>query len=153
MEVERPHAQVRRVHKLDVRTPFITPSFSSRGFPYISDIWEEFRHKLFGVCLVSAYDVAAGRIPAEVAEMVNVVIVDSGLYETNKGWVDSNERHTSSPVPDWTRERYHEAVKSIDERDNVLLVNLRLCWLLGKPNHHGNRRLLPCTLCGIRLPG
>ena len=123
MEVECSHAQVRRVHKLDVRTPLIAPSFSSRGFPYVSDIWEEFRHKLFGVCLVSAYDVAAGRIPAEVTEMVNVVIVDSGLYETNKGRIDSGDRHTPSPAPDWTRDQYHEAVKSIDERGNTVLVN------------------------------
>ena len=123
MEAECPYAQVRRVHKLDVRTPLIAPSFSSRGFPYVSDIWEEFRHKLFGVCLVSAYDVAAGRIPADVAEMVNVVIVDSGLYETNKGWIDSGDLYIPSSAPDWTREQYHEAVKSIDERGNTVLVN------------------------------
>ena len=123
MEAECPHAQVRRIHKLDVRTPLIAPSFSSRGFPYVSDIWEEFRYKLFGVCLVSAYDVAAGRIPAGVAEMVNVVIVDSGRYETNKGWNDSGDLYTPSSAPDWTREQYHEAVKSIDERGNTVLVN------------------------------
>ena len=123
MEAECPNAQVRRVHKLDVPTPLIAPSFSSRGFPYISDIWEEFQHKLFGVCLVSAYDVAAGRIPADVAEMVNVVIVDSGLYETNREWIDSGDRHTPSSAPDWTRDQYHEAVKSIDERGNTVLVN------------------------------
>ena len=123
MRVECPHAQVRRVHKLAVRTPLVAPSFSSRGFPYVSDIWEEFRHKLFGVCLVSAYDVAAGRIPTDVAEMVNVVIVDSGLYETNKGWNDSGDLYTPSSAPDWTREQYHEAVKSIDERGNTVLVN------------------------------
>lgn len=60
MEVESPHAQIRRVHKLGVATPLIAPSFSSRGFPYVSEIWEEFRHRLYGVCLVSAFDVAGG---------------------------------------------------------------------------------------------
>ena len=123
MQTESTHAEVRRVHKLEVSTPLIAPSFSSRGFPYVSDIWEEFRHKLFGVCLVSAYDVAAGRIPAEVAEMVNVVIVDSGLYETNKGWIESGSRHTPSSAPDWARDQYHEVVKSIDARGNTVLVN------------------------------
>ena len=123
MEDEYPHTQVRRVHKLGVGTPLISPSFSSRVFPYVSDIWEEFRHKLYGVCLVSAYDVAAGRIPADVANMVNVVIVDSGLYETNKGWIDSGERHTPLRASDWTREQYHEVVKSIHERGNTVLVN------------------------------
>ena len=123
MQTDCAHAEVRRVHKLGVGTPIIVPSFSSRGFPYVSDIWEEFRHKLFGVCLVSAYDVAAGRIPAEVAEMVNVVIVDSGLYETNKGWIEFGGRPTPSSAPDWTRDQYHEAVKSMDARRNTVLVN------------------------------
>ena len=123
MEAECPHAQVRRIHKLDVRTPLIAPSFSSRGFPSVSDIWEEFRHKLFGVCLVSAYDVATGLIPADVADLVNVVIVDSGLYETSKGWNGPGDLYTPSSVHDWTREQYHEAVKSNDERRNTVLVN------------------------------
>ena len=123
MEVECPHAQVRRVRKLGVGTPLIAPSFSSRGFPHLSVIWEEFRHKLYGVCLVSAFDVAGGRIPEGVADMVNVVIVDSGLYETNKGWIDSCEQHTPSLAPDWTRKKYYEAVNSIGERGNAILVN------------------------------
>ena len=123
MEVEYPHAQVRRVHKLEVRTPLIAPSFSSRGFPHVSEIWEEFRYKLYGVCLVSAFDVTGRRIPADVTDMVNVVILDSGLYETNKGWIDSGDRHTPSSAPDWTRKQYHEAVKSIGERGNTILVN------------------------------
>ena len=123
MEVECPHAQVRRVHKLGVGTPLIAPSFSSRGFPYLSDIWEEFRHKLYGVCLVSAFDVAGGRIPEGVADMVNVVIVDSGLYETNKGWLESGDRHVPPPDTRWTRKQYHETVKRIGDGGNAMLIN------------------------------
>ncbi len=123
MEVECPHAQIRRVHKLGIATPLIAPSFSSRGFLHISDIWEEFRHKLYGVCLVSSFDVAGGRIPVGVADMVNVVILDSGLYETKKGWIDSGDRHTPSSAPDWTREQYHEVVNSIGEGGNTMLIN------------------------------
>ena len=123
MQTERTHAEVRRVHTLEVSTPLISPSFSSRGFPHVSDIWEEFRHKLYGVCLVSAFDVAEGRIPPIVAEMVNVVIIDSGLYETKNGSVESSYLHTPSSTVNWTRKQYREAVKSMGERNNVLLVN------------------------------
>ena len=123
MEVEYPHAQVRRIHKLEVGTPLIAPSFSSRGFPYVSDIWEEFRYKLYGVCLVSAFDLACGRIPADVPDMVNIVILDSGLYETNKGWIESGDRHTPSSATNWTRKQYHETVKGIGADGNAMLVN------------------------------
>ena len=123
MEVEYPHAQVRRIHKLEVGTPLIAPSFSSRGFPHISDIWDEFRYKLYGVCLVSAFDVAGGRIPADVTDMINIVILDSGLYETNEGWIESGDRHTPSSAAKWTRKQYHETVKSMGEGGNAMLVN------------------------------
>ncbi len=123
MGVECPHARVRRVHKLDVRTPLIAPSFSSSGFPYVSDIWEEFKYKLYGVCLVSAFDVAGGRIPADAADMVNVVILDSGLYESSKGADESGKLHAPLLTGDWMRESYHEVVRGIGERGNVILVN------------------------------
>ena len=123
MKVEYPHAQVRIVPKLGVCTPLIVPSFSSRGFPHLSDIWEEFRYKLYGVCLVSTFDIAGKRIPMDAANMVNVVILDSGLYESKN---DSTKSAGSNPYPsvvDWTRELYHETVKGVDESSNVILVN------------------------------
>ena len=123
MEVEYPHAQVRRVPKLEVRTPLIVPSLSSRGFPHVSDIWEEFRHKLYGVCLVSAFDIAGGRIPVDVAGMVNVVILDSGLYETKNESMESTGLNSSPSVANWTRELYHETVKDFGEGSNAILVN------------------------------
>ena len=123
MEVEYPHNQVRRVRKLEVGTPLIAPSFSSWGFPHISDIWEEFRHRLYGVCLVSAFDVASGFIPSDVANMVNVIILDSGLYETDKGWTKSGYRDTLPSTANWTRFRYHETTKCIGEGGNAILVN------------------------------
>ena len=123
MGIEWPHAQVRRVHKLGVGTPLIAPSFSSRGFPYICDIWEEFRHKLYGVCLISTFDVAAGRIPVDAAGMINVVILDSGLYETKQEWVEFGFLHAPSSGVKWTRKRYHEIVKGTAKSGNVMLVN------------------------------
>ena len=123
MEVECRHAQVRRVHKLGVATPLIAPSFSSRGFPYLSDIWEEFRHKLYGVCLVSAFDVAGGRIPSGVADLVNVAILDSGLYETRVRKPDLSATEASPHSEDWSREQYLEAVQSTGAQGNLILVN------------------------------
>ena len=123
MEIEYPHAKVRSVPKLEVRTPLIAPSLSSRGFPHVSAIWEEFRHKLYGVCLVSAFDIAGGRIPVDVADMVNVVILDSGLYETKNESIESIGLNSSPSAANWTRELYYETVKGVGECGNVILVN------------------------------
>ena len=122
MDVEYPHAGIRRIHKLEVSTPLIAPSFSSRGFPHICEIWEEFKHKLYGVCLVSAFDLAEARMPADATDAVNVAIVDSGLYETREGH-SSGKLHASELTSEWTRARYRESVRDIGQKGNVILVN------------------------------
>ena len=122
MEIEFPHANVRRIHRLDVTTPLIAPSFSSCGFPDVLHIWEEFKHKLYGVCLVSAFDISKGHIPEDTYDSVNVVIVDSGIYETNCEHI-SGDLHTKTQAIKWTRARYHEIVQGIGNRGNVILVN------------------------------
>ena len=123
MEFECPHARVRRVHKLGVATPLIAPSFSSRGFHYLSDIWEEFRPKLYGVCLVSAFDIAGERIPGGVADLVNVAILDSGLYEARVRKTDLNATESSPHYEDWTREQYSKVIHSVGDQGNLMLVN------------------------------
>lgn len=111
------------VRKVEVSTPLIAPSFSSRGFPQINEIWETFRHKLHGACLVSAFDMAAGRVSADAVELVNVVILDSGLYESSKEEEYPAQLAASSLTVDWTREKYHEVVEGLGRRGNVMLVN------------------------------
>ena len=93
------------------------PSFSSRGFPNLPEIWEEFSDKLYGVCLVSAFDVAQGDVPRDVTDLVNVVVWDSGAFETGNG-----HHATSTPV-EWTRRRYQETLKNIGAGSNAIVVN------------------------------
>ena len=123
METEHFHAQVRRVGKLDVPTPLIVPSFSSRGFPLLTDIWNELSYKLYGVCLVSAFDVAEGRIPSDVNDLVNVVIWDSGSFETNSCRTESNGHPAPPASVQWARKHYHETLKNIGKGANAIVVN------------------------------
>ena len=123
MGAEYIHAQMRRVDKVNVPTPLIVPSFSSRGFPNLTNIWEEFSDKLYGVCLVSAFDVAQGDIPRNVSDLVNVVVWDSGSFETSSGHTDFNGHHVASTPAEWTRKQYREALKNIGEGSNAIVVN------------------------------
>ena len=81
MQIEYPHAQSRSIEKLQVKTPLIVPSFSSRGFPSVWSIYAEMKHRLYGVCLVSASDLANGFIPTDAIDISNITILDSGVYE------------------------------------------------------------------------
>lgn len=123
MQVESPHAQVRRIDKLGVPTPLIVPSFSSRGFPSLPDIWNQLSYKLFGVCLVSVFDVTEGFIPSNVSEMVNVVFWDSGVFEIDGGRKEIIGDHAPATCANWRKEQYHETLRTIGEGANAVVVN------------------------------
>ena len=123
METERPHAQSREIGKVEVQTPLIVPSFSSRGFSQVSEIWEEFRHRLYGVALVSSFDIAEELMPANVTDTTNLILYDSGLYETSEQLAIPGGEHTLPYSTNWTRSRYHKTVVEIDSTANVMLVN------------------------------
>ena len=102
------HADERRINKVEVTTPLIAPSFSSRRFPDVNGIYEDLKDKLYGVCLVSAADMAGGRIPAEAISTTNLIVVDSGVYEGPENWEEK---------------QYWEILQRVDDRANVIAVN------------------------------
>ena len=125
MQDERPHGQVRRIDKVGVPTPLLVPSFSSCGFPWVGEIYGEMMDKLYGVCLVSAFDLASGSIPTNSYTGSNVQMVDSGTYEARKlaaGW-GGRDMYMSAGKVLWPRERYLEIVTGLDGDANAILVN------------------------------
>ena len=71
-----------------------------------------------------------GRIPVNVAEMVNVAIVDSGLYETRVRKPGLSAPEVSPSPEDWTREQHSKVVHSLGDRGNLMLVNFdHVGWL------------------------
>lgn len=123
MQDERAHAQGRRIARAGVDTPVLVPSFSSCGFPWVGEIYGEMMDKLYGVCLVSAFDLASGSIPTNAYNRSSVQVVDSGTYEARKlaaGW---GGRDMSPVKALWSRERYLEIVAGLDGDANTILVN------------------------------
>ena len=119
MSIEMRQAQTRRVAGLDVETPVIVPSFSSRGFPDVATIHGAVSHNLYGVSLVSAPDVANGSLPADALLATNVVVLDSGGYETNNVYPTQDLCSCSNQ---WSLERYRASVADIQELTNVIAV-------------------------------
>ena len=123
MRDERPHCQTRQVEKVEISTPLIVPSFSSCGFPHVADIYDEMKDKLFGVCLVSALDLASGCISAGVTEEVNVVLIDSGTYESRKMMYGHGDNCLSATNAGWSRLQYQKIADGVDAGASVILVN------------------------------
>ena len=123
MQGERPHCKGRRVDKVGVATPLIVPSFSSCGFPHVANIYDGMKDKLYGVCLVSALDLASGCIPTDVTDEVNLVLIDSGMYEATNSTCVREDHCPSTATGHWMREQYLEIAGGIDGSGNVILVN------------------------------
>lgn len=123
MLFDPPHCQIRRIETVDVSTPLVVPSFSSSGFPDAACIYSEMKDSLYGVCLISALDLAYGSIPADVTDEVNLVLVDSGMYEVRK--TVGAPIYSLPPVAghNWSRQKYSRAAGGIDPIANTILVN------------------------------
>ena len=123
MQDERPHGQVRRIDKVGVPTPLLVPSFSSCGFRRVAEIYGEMRDKLYGVCLVSASDLASGCIPVDVIDKVNVTVIDSGMYESRKQADECIVRGLPAANCPWSRDDYFAIAAGVDAAANGILVN------------------------------
>ena len=71
------------------------------------------KDKLFGVCLVSALDLARSHLPASVTKDVNLVFLDSGMYEARDGDVGPEGSRGIRGIADWTRDEYLAIAKGI----------------------------------------
>ncbi len=79
--------------------------------------------RLFGVCLVSAWDIAQAQLPSNALLATNVVVLDSGGYEANDQLIsDSTSRNDASDQL-WSVPRFHQILDQTDEAANLMVVN------------------------------
>ena len=123
MKSEPFHSQSRIIDNIEVETPLIIPSFSSYGFPNVTQIYGDLIDSIHGVCLVSALDLHLGVIPNDVTDNVNLVVVDSGMYEARSRACSHSDGFEDFAKPDWTREQYWDTVRDLDPSANIILVN------------------------------
>jgi hypothetical protein len=71
----------RKLKTHDIATPLLIPSFSSKGFPNLINIWKNLNSYLPDVILLSCYDIHYGLIAY--SDITNLVFLDSGGYEAN----------------------------------------------------------------------
>lgn len=126
MLTERIPYRLRQIDRLGIGTPLLVPSFSSRGFPDVASIIEALRVDISGACLLSAFDIAQGHVPEAFEELADMILVDSGLYETSP-IADAVDCFQPDPIrAAWTRDHYHSFLKSAAVRvanTNALVVS------------------------------
>ena len=112
----------RNILSLEVSTPFLVPSFSSKGFPFLNKIWTQLRKQVIDVALISCYDLYYEHIETVINEP-NILFLDSGGYEAKKDF-DLSELYEFDYHPSgWTRNKHIEAVKKLTTYSSLVLVS------------------------------
>lgn len=112
----------RKIKSLDIQTPMLVPSFSSKGFADIGVAWEYFSRQIRDTLLLSAYDLFYGNInmPKQGAD---VVFIDSGGYEATVEYDLAETIHTPYQPKEWDAERHCLALEKVDTLSALVLVS------------------------------
>jgi hypothetical protein len=107
---------------VDVRTPMLLPSFSSKGFPNVKKMFKAAEEYISDELLVSAYDVHYGLLDPPF-EFASIVFLDSGGYEASKDTELSETFDREHISEDWTPDLYNEVIRDWTCTRPTIFVN------------------------------
>lgn len=117
------HPGRRSIAQFGVETPLLVPSFSSRGFHEVASLYRELRNDLYGVSLVSAFDMSTQRIDNDLADIADLILLDSGVYETKPFAVAADGYHPEPAHGTWDRDAYRDYLRAVQPTATVLAVS------------------------------
>lgn len=112
----------RTVRKLDLLTPILIPSFSSKGFPEVKWLWEESKAYLTDVALISSYDLHHNFLDVHI-DGPTVLFVDSGCYEARPEYDLSEIYVRLYESRDWSMKLHVATVAQIQALAPMVLVS------------------------------
>jgi hypothetical protein len=117
----------RQISIIDVSTPIIVPSFSSRGFPEVKNIYTKTKEYISDVSLISAYDIHY-ELREENIYASDILFIDSGGYETQpiKLTATSDDVYAyrdSTSVRPWTRELHQAVLNDLQPFSQLVLIS------------------------------
>jgi hypothetical protein len=114
----------RKINKLNLKTPLLVPSFSSKGFTDVDLFFRNLNPYISEIKLISAYDIGTNYINSDSIYDSDVVIIDSGGYESN-GNFDLSEQYRKSSfiTANWDINQYQRVIKDIRDYTKIILVS------------------------------
>ena len=113
----------RQVSAIATSTPIIIPSFSSRGFPYIGDIYNSTKRYLSKSSLISAYDIHYGNVSQDHIYASDILFIDSGGYEA-KPVPDLTESYVDGRLSNgWSTDYYEAVLERLQPLSKLVIVN------------------------------
>jgi hypothetical protein len=106
-----------------ITTPLLVPSFSSRGFPFLTEIHKALTPHISRVCLVSAFDIANDHIRADDVYASDILFVDSGGYEAKPEYDPVEAYHDQRMASEWSMEMYREVLSQLRANSEIVIVS------------------------------
>ena len=116
----------RMIPIINVKAPLVIPSFSSRGFPNLPQIYKQAKSSIPDVSLVSAYDFYYKRLLIDEIYSSDVVFVDSGGYEVGQSLNNPDDNYSEKDraiIQTWTPELHQSAVNSLQPSSKIAIIS------------------------------
>jgi len=123
--------KVRQISIIDVSTPLIVPSFSSRGFTEFKHIYTSVKDYISDVSLLSAYDIYYEMQETNLYAS-DIIFIDSGGYETQRinltaASDDIYATRDSSSIRPWSIELYRSVLDNLQSLSQLVLISYDDC--------------------------
>lgn len=116
----------RQISDLDVKTPLLVPSFSSKGFPNFKNLHRKFSKYMTGSKLISAYDIYHTPIISDNLYDSDILFIDSGGYECTKNYDMSDVYNFTYGNLKWDIEKYEKVLTNMEMLSDIIIVNYDL---------------------------
>jgi hypothetical protein len=116
----------RTISTINVKTPLLLPSFSSRGFPNLPQIHQQAQRFIPDASLVSAYDLHYERLSIDDIYASDVLFVDSGGYEIGQSINNPDDNYSEKDravVQIWTPELHQSVVNLLQPSSKIAVIS------------------------------
>jgi hypothetical protein len=122
MEFVESLCKQRSIASLDISTPLLIPSFSSKGFSNIGNIWKNVTEFMPPIVLISSYDIFYTKMPYEINN-VDIVFIDSGGYEATIDRDFSDIYATPHNTMNWDIDKHKTALTQIETLASKVVIS------------------------------
>lgn len=106
-----------------ILSPLLIPSFSSRGFPELSNIYETLSKYISDVSLVSAFDICNGYLDSEKIYSSDTVFIDSGGYELKPVYDPIEAYYDNRSANNWSFTLYKDTLSKLSNFSDLVIVS------------------------------
>ena len=103
-----------RGRPINVKTPLLVPSFSSKALVDVDRLFEELSPSITECFLISAYDLHYNLIQLPAYELAEVAFLDSGGYEAAKNHDEMDPLYQAGKANEWTIGSYRSLLDTVD---------------------------------------